>query len=252
MGGARIVQPALIDFSKIKGQKVLAIGAHSDDMEFGAGGTLLQMSRENEVTVVIATDGRMGSHDLDHDKGELIQMRMTEARIAGKKLGVKEVLFWGYPDLQLRERKKHLLRRVVKELLRFQPDIVLTFDPWGKYEMAVHPDHRTLAWAVVEGVMMATLPEWVKKHKLGRRFLSPKPSVWLMAPGEPNVAVDVSDVWEERLDLLKVFVSQFDREVQWERLKTRVEYSYGEMGKWAGVAFAEGFRIMEYDGRWDA
>ena len=251
MGGHRILKPDLIDISKIKGKKIVVFGAHSDDVEFLAAGTLMQLGANNDLRLVVATDGQNGTHDEDQDKSELVSMRQTEARIASKKLEAKEVLFWSYQDLDLQNRKKHLLKRIVKLLLREKPDMVFSFDPWGRYEAYVHPDHRALAWAVTEGIMMSTLPKWVKKHGLGNRFLSPKPQLWLYAPAEANVAVDISTVWEERLAVVEGFVSQFDREVQWLRIKRLLTKMYSKVGGSVGVDSAEGFRILEYDGEYN-
>lgn len=251
MGGARIQIPATIDMSKIRGKRILALGAHSDDLEFLAAGTLMQLTKENFVSVVIATDGRMGTHDHDQDTGELVSMRMTEARIAAKKIGVEEINFWNYPDLDLQNRKKHLLKRVVKHMLKVKPDMVVTFDPWGRYDPLVHPDHRALGWAVVEGVLYGTLPQWVYRQGLGKKFLTPKPQVWLMAPAEANVVVDITDVWDLKLNNLQGFVSQFDREVQWEKQRKWLELEFGKVGDMVGVQYGEAFRILEYMGEWD-
>ncbi len=254
MGGYKILKPDLIDISKIKKKRILVFGAHSDDAEFLAAGTLIQLGsakQNNSLKVVVATDGNMGTHDHDQDRSELVSMRMTEAKIAAKKFEAKEIKFWGYADLDLQNRKKQLLKRVVKVLFNEQPDLVFSFDPWGRYDAYVHPDHRALAWAVNVGVMMATLPKWVKKNGLGDRFLSPKSQVWLFAPAEANVVVDVESVWQERLQTVEGFVSQFDREVQWKKVERMLTRTAERVGEMVGLKYAEGFRILEYDGEWD-
>src|SRR5690606_26732013 len=116
-----------------------------------------QISQENRVVITVATDGQMGTHDLNQDQRKLIEMRMKEARASAERMGAQEIDFWNYPDMELQNRKKHLMRRVAKKLLKVRPDIVITFDPWGRYDAAVHPDHRTLSMTVVETVMFATL-----------------------------------------------------------------------------------------------
>jgi LmbE family N-acetylglucosaminyl deacetylase len=203
------------------------------------------------VEVVVVTDGNMGTHDHDKDHSELVSARMNEARKAAEHMGAKQIRFWSYPDLELEARKKMLLKHVVKELLKFRPDIVVSFDPWGHYEAYAHPDHRALAWAVSEGVMLATLPKWVERNGLGRRFLSPKPQLWLMCPAEGNAVVDISSIWDERLNLLRVFESQFDNDFQWEKMSEWVRRTFKAVGDSVGVEYAEGFRILEYTGEWN-
>jgi LmbE family N-acetylglucosaminyl deacetylase len=258
--------PSLIDVAEIKNKTILAFGAHPDDLEFAAAGTLMQLSRSasplpikgglervtlNKLQIVVATDGSYGTHDLDQDKGELTQIRYTEARIAAKKLGAQSITFWGYPDLDLQNRKKQLLKKVIKILLKVKPDIVFSFDPWGRYDAYVHPDHRALAWAVTEGVMISTLPKWNQKHGLGNRHLNPKPQLWLYAPAVANVAVDISSFWQRRLDVVKIFISQFDHDFQWQNTERWLESSYSQSGALVGVQYAESFRILEYHGEWD-
>ena len=280
--------PSLIDLRKVTNKTILAFGAHPDDLEFAAAGTLMLLAKQgveseadlilypspkrrrtnpsplrrgegvrsgaelqNHLNLIIATDGSYGTHDLDQDKGELVQMRYTEARIAAKKLEAKNITFWSYPDLDLQNRKKQLLKKVVKTLLKVKPDIVLSFDPWGRYDAYVHPDHRALAWAVTEGVMLSTLPKWNHRHGLGHRHLSPKPQLWLYAPACANVAVDISAIWQQRLDVVKTFISQFDRDFQWQTTEQWLHSSYSKTGQTVGVEFAEPFRILEYHGEWD-
>jgi LmbE family N-acetylglucosaminyl deacetylase len=251
MHGAIITRPNLIDPNKIRGKRIVAFGAHSDDVEFLAAGTMMQLSVNNEIEIVIATDGQMGTHSAKQNGEDLTKVRIREAQEGAKFMGVQKVMFWSYPDLNLQIWRKQLLKRVVKYLVTNKPDLVLSFDPWGRYEAYVHPDHRTLAWAVTEGVMLATLPKWIKKNKIGNGYLSPKPQHWLWAPAEANVAVEVTGVWQRRMELLKVFNSQFDNDFEWERISKMIAKMYADIGRVAGVEYAEGFRILEYTGEWD-
>jgi len=246
-----IQTPALIDTDKITGKKIIAFGAHPDDIEFTSAGTIFQLSRNNDVHFAIATDGSYGTHDHNQDRGELVKTRYQEARESAKQLKAKEIDFWSYPDLDLQNRKRQLLKKVVKALLKIKPDIVFSWDPWGKYEPAVHPDHRALAWAVAEGVMMSTLPKWIHRKGLGNKFLSPKPQLWLYAPGEANIAVDISPAWEQKITAIKLFKSQFDSEVVMEKVESRLQNNHSRVGEQVGVQYAEPFRIMEYRGEWD-
>ena len=55
-------------------ERVLTIGAHPDDAEFGAGGTLAKWAADGaEISMLIATDGSKGTWDPDQDPLELIQ-----------------------------------------------------------------------------------------------------------------------------------------------------------------------------------
>ena len=62
------------DISQLKNKKILAFGAHPDDIEFGAGGTLAQFSGQNSVEIIIATDGGLGTHDQKLKNGDIVEI----------------------------------------------------------------------------------------------------------------------------------------------------------------------------------
>lgn len=236
----------LLDVNEVRNKKIAVISAHSDDAEMLAGGTLVKLGKEelgNELVGVVVTDGRMGAHGWDVDYEDYVRTRMEESKEAVKFYNAS-VSFWSYPDLHLESRKKHLVRRLVKFFLKERVDIVMSFDPWGKYEAYVHPDHRTLAWAIQEALLNGTLPKWVVKNKFGKRRITKNPEKWLWAPGEANIGIDVSDVWEKRVDMVSVFKSQFDQEGQEEKMKGFLESRSREIGEMIGVERGELFRFM--------
>jgi LmbE family N-acetylglucosaminyl deacetylase len=235
-----------LDLRKIRGKKVLGIGAHPDDLEFCAGGTLLLLSEQNTISTLVVTDGRMGTHDMSLDHEAVKRLRMEENRKAAKFMGVTRDLYWDYPDFSLKKYETNFRRKLLLFLLTERPDIVITFDPWGRYEPAIHPDHRVVSWAVVESVLAGTLPLYLKKIGYNGRFLSPKPQIWLMAPASPNVGVDVSGIWDKKWEILALHKSQFDEHVVFEEMKRKVgRVLCGEPGKAIGCQYAEGFRIMD-------
>src|SRR5688572_24506783 len=78
----------------------LAIGAHPDDVEFGAGATLAKWADAGCVVHhLICTDGSKGTWDPGQDPAELVATRQIEQRAAAKALGgTGEVAFLGWPD----------------------------------------------------------------------------------------------------------------------------------------------------------
>ena len=121
-------------------KRVMVIGAHPDDPEFGAGGTIAKLAAQGkEITYVLITSGDKGSHDPNVRPGQLATRREQEQRNAAAVLGVKEVIYLRYPDgilentLALRARLAHLIRL-------HKPHILFAIDPWRHYQLA--PDHR--------------------------------------------------------------------------------------------------------------
>jgi LmbE family N-acetylglucosaminyl deacetylase len=80
-------------------RRVLGVGAHPDDLEWYAGGTIAKLAREGaEITFVVCTDGERGTYDPTVDAQRLAAQREVEQRNAAQTLGVKEVIFLGYAD----------------------------------------------------------------------------------------------------------------------------------------------------------
>ena len=206
-------------WASFKDKRIVAIGAHPDDVEFGAGGTLLQLGKANEIKVIVVSDGQMGSHDADINKGELVSLRQKEAKEAAEMYQAKQVIFFDFLDTRVGEDKKRLVKKLVKRLVKWQPDLVITHDPWKAYT-PYHADHVAVGIAVLDAVMLATLPGYVKK--LNMSALKAKPTVWLMHPQERQIEIDIKDVLEKKLAMIKKFASQFDEQVQWEDIKRKL------------------------------
>ena len=70
--------------------KILAIGAHPDDVEYGCAGALIHHAqRGDEVYIMIVTDGAQGGDP---------ETRRQEQLAAAKVVGARDVFFGGYPD----------------------------------------------------------------------------------------------------------------------------------------------------------
>ncbi|MFA9452820.1 MAG: PIG-L deacetylase family protein, partial [Candidatus Aminicenantaceae bacterium] len=100
---------------------VLVITPHPDDAEFGAAGSVAKMVRQGKTTVyVVVTNGDKGSSDPDLDPAELVRIREHEQQAAARVLGVREVVFLGYPDQGIDETPD-LRRALVRQIRTFRP-----------------------------------------------------------------------------------------------------------------------------------
>jgi LmbE family N-acetylglucosaminyl deacetylase len=130
---------------------VLALGAHSDDIEIGAGATLLRLVRENPqariVWVVLAANGRRGE-----------EARASAARfLAGA--GEAEVLLQEFRDGHFPAQWVEI-KAFFETLKRFAPDLVLTH-----FGQDLHQDHRVvseLAWQSFRDqlILEYEIPKW--------------------------------------------------------------------------------------------
>ncbi len=134
-------------------QRVLAIGAHPDDIEFGAGGTIAGWAAAGaSVTMLIVTDGSKGTWDPSRNPDELANTRRAEQEAAAKVLGATEIRHLDYVDGEL-EYTMQLRKEMCRQIREVKPDVVISHDPWQRYQL--HPDHRATGWAVMDGVVAA-------------------------------------------------------------------------------------------------
>ena len=236
-----------INIDRIKGKKILVIGAHPDDVEFACGGTLVLLSKQNRVVVVCVTSGQMGSHDEDSDKTDLMSVRESEQRAASATYKASQVLFLQFPDFFVSEQPKRLRKRLIKLLVRVRPDIIITHDPWSQY-FPYHPDHRAVGFAVYDALLASTLPLYLQKKSVAGVVLSPLPELWLMHPHEPSHAVDISSVYQKKLAAIKLHKSQFDGVMVRERIEKKITEVFSGFGEAIGAKYAEVFRIISPEG----
>lgn len=189
-------------------ESALAIGAHPDDVEFGAGGLLAKWAADGcTIHHLVCTDGSKGTWDPHADLVALAATREAEQREASRRLGganAGEVRFLRYVDGELasdlvaRER----VAAVIREL---RPAVVLGHDPWKRYRL--HPDHRHAGLLTCDGVVAARDP-----HFFPRQGLNPhRPDLLLLFEAdEADHVEDVSAFVDRKLAALEAHSSQFE------------------------------------------
>ncbi|NIP58355.1 MAG: hypothetical protein GWM92_08875, partial [Gemmatimonadetes bacterium] len=143
--------------------RLMAVLAHPDDETLGNGGTMARYSREEgvETYLVTATRGEAGRYGdgNEHPGPEaLARIREEELRRAAEVLGIREVRILGYPDGGLDGvDPDEAVGKIVAELRRVRPHVVLTFDPFGAYG---HPDHVAICQLTAGAVTAAADPAY--------------------------------------------------------------------------------------------
>lgn len=139
--------------------RLMTIFAHPDDESFGVAGTMARATRLGyPVAVVCATRGEEGqiADPALATPENLGQVREQELRTAVGAVGVSDVVFLDYIDGHLAEADQvEALGKVVAQIRRFRPDVVITFDPKGGYG---HVDHMAIHRLAVAGVAAAADP----------------------------------------------------------------------------------------------
>ena len=120
--------------------KILALGAHPDDIEiFMFGLLLIFKNRGDDVSLIVATDGAKGG---EKSGKQLQKIRAKEANLGLKKIG--KPIFLNFPDGQLGEDMIH--KNILREnILNLKPDLLITHSIKD-----YHSDHRALSRLVSE------------------------------------------------------------------------------------------------------
>jgi len=138
--------------------RVLAVGAHPDDIEFGCGATLAKWSAAGaEVHLLVLTDGAKGTWDPDADPAALAATRVREQDDARRLLGAFAVHHTDYVDGELVDGPAER-EAVCAVIRRTRPTVLLTHDPWKRYRL--HPDHRAAGFLVLDAVVAARDPHF--------------------------------------------------------------------------------------------
>ncbi|RKT79762.1 LmbE family N-acetylglucosaminyl deacetylase [Terracoccus luteus] len=166
-----------------RADRVLAIGAHPDDVEIGCGGTLLDHRRRGDtVSVFTLSHGAVGGDQQD---------RMLEAAAAAATMGA-ELMLADLPDTRLDGGVDTI--RLLEAVVRLvDPTIIYTHSRHDQ-----HQDHRSVHTAVISA----------SRH-VPQVFAFQSPSATNEFAPTKYVAID--DVVVRKVDLLRLFDSQRDR-----------------------------------------
>lgn len=191
--------------------RVLVIVAHADDMEFFAGGTVANMvAKGMEVHQIITTNNEKGSFTIPKE-AMIRTSREEEAKKASDFLGLKETIFFEYPDGELdRFSAWELKEKYMRAIRRIKPDILMTWDPFAPYEP--HPDHRRVGLCACEAAEFAHMPAYFPEHKeegLLPHYVS-EYYYFAKYPWNSNKFVDISETLERKIEALLLHKSQME------------------------------------------
>ena len=180
---------------------VLAFGAHPDDVELSAGGTVcVLVDKGYRVGIVDLTRGELGS------RGSA-DLREKEAAASSKILGVVNRDNLRIPDGNIENSPENRLK-VIRSLRQWRPNMLLITAPECR-----HPDHGNATRLITESVFYSGLVKLEVEDSDGNSLAPWRPAHVLhfmqAIEFEPTLVVDVTDVWERRIKALKAFESQF-------------------------------------------
>jgi LmbE family N-acetylglucosaminyl deacetylase len=159
--------------------KILAIGAHPDDLEYGCGGTLLKYSKKGaKIHLLILTEGEIGGRP---------EVRKKEQGKSGEILKAK-ICWGGYSDTKI-PNDKSLISKIENTVRIIKPDLILV-----NYLNDTHQDHRNAAVSAVSAT----------RYLRNVLFYEVPTTVDFV----PTVFVDIVDTLKGKMGLLKAHKSQ--------------------------------------------
>ena len=181
---------------------ILAIGAHPDDVELIAGGTLIRAQMLGRSTgIVDLARGEMASRGTP-------DLRAKEAANAARLMGVSVRENLGLPDggIQNTPETRAKLAVVIR---RAQPKVVITHSLHGR-----HPDHPMVAQLVRDACFVAGL-KMIEPSTPAYRPLKVIHALSFREDNQkPTFVVDISESFEKKLQAIAAYASQFGEAVQ--------------------------------------
>lgn len=222
-------------------ERLIVVAAHPDDLETICGGTVLLLARRGvRIFSVNCTLGDIGTQDAATTRHAVATTRLSEAEDAARLLGIEQVTNLGHhdgelvPDLELRAQIARLYRIT-------QADTLWTFDPFWAGQ--IHPDHRAAGQAALDAYMPSKMPLY-RPEQLREPGASPgclKRVFLFSTDRDPDIYVDVSEVYDLKLEACLAHRSQFTgglESLDWLRSINEA------VGKHIEVPYAEAFRSM--------
>lgn len=197
--------------------RILAIGPHPDDIEFGCGGTLIKYAAAgHDVNIYVITDGSFGSDPA---------LRREEQVRAAEFIGAKELYWGGRRDTEVID-DRDLIISMENVVRKAQPDIVLV-----NYHEDTHQDHRAVSLAAVSAT------RYVKEVLF---YEVPTTNNF-----QPEIFVDIMSVLLKKLELLGLHASQVDKtRVQNLTILESAQSCANFRGFQGRVKYAEAFKAL--------
>lgn len=230
---------------------VLAIGAHADDVEFGAGATLAKWATGGAaVRLLVLTDGSKGTWEPGASLPELVAERRREQEKAAAVLGIRDVSFLDLVDGELTSgRAEQAL--VCAAIRTARPEVVIGHDPWQRYRL--HPDHRHAGFLVTDAIVAARDPYFFPEQALEPH----RPDRLLLFEADaPDHLERVDGFLDTKVEALLCHRSQWETtmaidaaspeaDAQREAFAGRVIEEAAAAGVPAGLPHAEAFKLIE-------
>ena len=222
----------------------MVIVAHPDDIEFSCAGTLARWVKSNtKVSYILCTSGEVGIDAPGMSKDMAMEIRESEQLEASKIVGALEVIFLREPDGIL-EPSINLRKRLVREIRRFQPEVVVCGDPtiiFASEEYINHPDHRAAAIATLDAIFPAAgQPHLFEDLEMEGLQAHKTRKVYISGWNQNDLFVSIDETIDIKISALRAHKSQMG---DWDP-ELRIKEWAAERAQGKEMNFAESFRVI--------
>ena len=221
---------------------ILAIGVHPDDVELACSGTILKAIQDGKTVAILdLTRGEMGTRGTP-------ELRREEALNSAIILGVSERIGLDMGDGLFEHNNENMIE-IAKYIRHFQPKIVLANAMQDR-----HPDHGRAGKLIADSCFYAGLRK-IETTLNGDLQTAHRPkAVYHYIQDhytDPDLVVDVSSVWDKKIESILAFSSQFYNPKSNEpetpiSSKAFMEFIDGrgwQFGRLINVKYGEGFTM---------
>ncbi|MFZ9660823.1 MAG: bacillithiol biosynthesis deacetylase BshB1 [Chitinophagaceae bacterium] len=180
---------------------ILAIGVHPDDVELGCSGVLInEIKQGKKAGIIDLTQGELGTRGT-------IETRFEEAANAAKIIGVSVRENLKMRDGFFKNDEEHQLK-LIRSIRKYKPEVV-----FGNILDDRHPDHGRAGKMIADACFLSGLSkiETVDENGQSQEKWRPRHLFHYIQDWyhEPDLFFDISDVFEQRMDSIKAYSTQF-------------------------------------------
>jgi len=212
-----------------KKKRIIAIGAHGDDIELGCGGSIAKAAEQGDVVKMVLVTGTelKTNNNLSIRTSKQAQ---NEANEAATLLGIKDIEILGYEDTKV-PYSVDLISELDEIINKFKPDIIFTHFVFDTHQDHINTAHSTISASRNQRSILLYEPI----NPSGQGYVAFRPQVY----------VDISSTINKKIDSLKAHKSQYSRySDSWTRgVKARAAFRGFEMG----VDYAECFEVVRFE-----
>jgi LmbE family N-acetylglucosaminyl deacetylase len=225
-------------------ESAMAITAHPDDIEFTCVGTLARWAKAGaRIVYVLCTSGDVGIDKPGMTREQATEIREAESRQAAEIAGAHDIVFLREPD-GLLVANLELRKRLVREIRRYKPEVVVTGDPtalWSGGDYINHPDHRAAATAAIDAVFPAAgQPNLFQEMEEEGLFAHKVRKVYATSWEHIDQYVNIDETIEIKVKALRAHTSQMG---DWDPEPMIKEWATNS-AKGKEMHYAESFRVV--------